>query len=302
MRSALLLTISLAAAACSSDGSIAAARYAQGVSETILLWRSNTAELDGLSDAVALVEVVDGNTQVTLVADPSWPIVNGFQGFVDFYYGAANPILHVVDQDCSEDVVAGSACGWQVNFDGTNADGFGAFASHSTQGGGGAGAGLLVFTIQGTPALASNDHGARIATHVQFAGDCSGWLSDGTATAVTANPACLPVVAPSCAIALSPAELVIAHGSSRTILVTTTATGAGSLSLGIAPAIPPPGFGFAFVPNPVTPPETSQLNITIAPDAEEGSTTLAVTGAGDGASCEASLQIDVLERPGCGCE
>lgn len=305
MRTAVLLLMALAATACSDrSAALRTARYA--VTSPIVLSGSNVTELNG-SGASLTVEVVDGNTRVTIVADPSWPIQNAFRGFQDFFYNAPSstyPIIHVQDGACDADVIAGWACDWHVNFDGTNADSFGTFASESNQTQGAtAGASGVTFTIQGTPDFLVNDHGARFAVHAQFDGGCSGWLSDGTAGTMASNASCVPVQQPSCSITVEPAALIIARGSTRSIEVMTSATGVSTpLTIGILPSPPPPGLGFVIVPNPVTPGESALLTISVDPTAPVDSYVLTLTGAGGGASCSAQLALTVEERSGCSCQ
>lgn len=86
---------------------------------------------------------------------------------------------------------------WNLNFDGSNVDGFGNFASHKDLGGGNEQGGLfspghpLVFTLNGKVTTWNrNDHGSLFVVHFRFANGCSGFISDGTSTGIEADSSC----------------------------------------------------------------------------------------------------------------
>ena len=91
---------------------------------------------------------------------------------------------------------------WNTNFNGSTADGFGDFNSHTNlaQGSlahdqGTAFANRLLFDLNGLPSFSPNSpQGSLFAVHVRFSNGCSAWVSDGVSTAPETKTNCVPRV------------------------------------------------------------------------------------------------------------
>jgi hypothetical protein len=221
--SALLLLVGLVSG-CSSERTTESVRsqgFALEGPLDIQMTHSNVAEFDGNVDIVAHIEPAGGDTRVDIHPDPTWPISNAFLGFDKFYYNAnfmAHPIIRVISEGCDEPVVAGTACGWDVNQGSCVADGFGCFASlASADPSGHSGVDSpLTFIIAGDANILPNAQGARFSLHARFAEvpgtgvGCSGWFSDGqNLGAPTSDPGCVATQAPSCTLTMSPVLLAL---------------------------------------------------------------------------------------------
>lgn len=82
--------------------------------------------------------------------------------------------------------------GWNCNNGVQNMSGFGTFAQFEKDPGGTEGiSSSIVFVLNGTAAFTSNSQGAQYAAHVRYGNDCSGFVSDGTASGgATSNADC----------------------------------------------------------------------------------------------------------------
>jgi hypothetical protein len=277
------------------------------------LTRSNVSVFDGQTAIPVDVQFVSGQTKIT-IGLPTFPVTNAFLGFDHFLYGAENPIVRVQDEGCDEPVVDGTACGWRVNFDGCNGDGFGCFASHSSQDPAGHGdrTAPLVFFLAGEATLTPNDRGAVFALHGRFE-DCSGWFSDGIA-AVSPEPACIarPPQPPlrACSLQVEPSSLSLVQGGAASAVVTVAETGDAPfppLTLSILPSPLPAGLALVLAPNPTTGPGDLSLSVQASSSAPAGAAAVTVRAngtdpsSGQAIQCEVQLALEVTSRPPAQC-
>jgi hypothetical protein len=304
----------LALAGCSSgtgDGGRSEAQRQLPLAPTeVTLTHSNVSELDGQTAIRVTMELVGGNTVVTIPAITSWPVQNGFLGLDHFFYGAsglAHPVIRVKDQGCDEPVVGVEACGWKVNHAGCTASGFGCFASKKSAGPASHGATTqdLVFVLRGDVTFAANDHGAMFAVHGRFTEDCSGWFSDGTASSVQSNARCTGRCGHTCSLSVEPDALDMLRGSWGTATVTVTESGpapAVPITLSVNPLSLPAGVTVGLAPNPVNPPGASMMTVQTTPSAPLGTTQIVITGEGQEATgepfrCRTTLELTILPPP-----
>ncbi len=143
------------------------------------LTNSNVADLVGIVISVTSSHDADGNLvlSVQLINNP---LTNTPLGIDAFFYNAGNVIVDV------------SEAGWNTNYDGSTADGFGDLLSRRNDKPAGTGgiSSPIVFTLNGDPAVPVNSNGGKYVVHIRFDGGCSGWVSDGTSSSIGSNPYC----------------------------------------------------------------------------------------------------------------
>jgi PEP-CTERM motif len=153
---------------------------------SIELTNTNIVELAGI-DIRVTVDNTGTNTILSYELISS-PLSNTPIGLDTFFYDSST-------------LISPCPAGFNCNFNGDNADGFGTFASHKTLDSGGTG-GLtgdpVILTLAG---LVTNfdetPGGGEFATHIRFAGipagaSCSGWVSDGTTSDSSSAAGCVP--------------------------------------------------------------------------------------------------------------
>lgn len=153
---------------------------------SIELTNTNVVELTGIDIRVT----VDNTGSDTILSYEliSSPLSNTALGLDHFFYDNST-------------VVDPCPAGFTCNTGGTNANGFGDFASHATSDPGG------THGLTGDPVILTLDGlvtdfdqtagGGEFATHIRFAGipvgtSCSGWVSDGTASDSNSDAGCVP--------------------------------------------------------------------------------------------------------------
>ncbi|MBI5902208.1 MAG: PEP-CTERM sorting domain-containing protein [Deltaproteobacteria bacterium] len=151
--------------------------YAYAVSLTS--W--NVTELNSSGDYINVSIGADaqGNTTLTIQWLP----------------GAANSLTAIgIDMFGFNSATSVLTCptGWSCNKGTQNMSGFGTFAQFEKDPGGTQGiSSSIVFVLSGAAAFTSNSQGAQFAAHVRYGNDCSGFVSDGTASGgSTSNADC----------------------------------------------------------------------------------------------------------------
>lgn len=114
---------------------------------------------------------------------------------VQWVPGAANSLTAIgIDMFGFNSATSVLTCptGWSCNKGNQNMSGFGSFTQFEKDPGGTGGiSSSIVFVLNGTAAFTSNSHGAQFAAHVRYGSNCSGFVSDGTASsASTSNVDC----------------------------------------------------------------------------------------------------------------
>lgn len=188
---------------------IVAAFIPLGSASAVVLDTWNVAELNSSQDSINLtIGEYNGNTTLTLNwnefdTTDSTPSAIG----IDQFLFNCDSFTTVNNKDyCTTPVAAiwgGSiggtdlTDGWNINYDGTNATGFGDFNSHrnnaksisySTWGVNG---NSLIFVLDGMASFTSNSNGATFAVHVRYDNECSGWASDAdSAKSISSDSNC----------------------------------------------------------------------------------------------------------------
>jgi hypothetical protein len=155
---------------------------------------------------VVTCTVVNGTAQVSVYVDPaSVPSHLIVLGIDQFYYntqGTAPSVTGVSTPNTTFTIGGAGNVDWKVNFNGTQADGFGSFNSHTNlaQGNpahsqGTSAANMLIFDLNGIPTFTANSpQGSQFAVHVRFSDGCSAFVSDGTSTTPERKDSCVPRV------------------------------------------------------------------------------------------------------------
>lgn len=151
--------------------------YAHAVSLTS--W--NVTELNASGDYVNVLIGTDAQSNTTLT--------------IQWVPGAANSLTAIgIDMFGFNSATSVLTCptGWNCNLGTHNMSGFGSFAQFEKDPGGTEGiSSSIVFVLNGTDTFTSNRQGAQFATHVRYGNNCSGFVSDGTASgASTSNVDC----------------------------------------------------------------------------------------------------------------
>ena len=187
-----LIFAAILVAGCAEDaGAERAATQALGASTVYHLTNANVTQLRSI-DFQVTQRIQSGNLQIELCLKHD-PVYNAVLGVDQFLYSASAPPYGILSVN---------EPGWSLNFDGTQADGFGSFASRKSAKPAGHGgiscAAPLVFTLDGDPTAGTNLP-LELAIHVRFDGDCSGWVSNrpyngtpGSATCCRRLPDCPP--------------------------------------------------------------------------------------------------------------
>ena len=154
---------------------------ASGASCDIHLTNSNITELAGV-DVLVKIDNTNSKNTVLEVSLVSSPITNTFQGFIAFGYNST--AAATVNQT-----------GW-TSKSGATGDGFGKFDTLATfSGNPSPQPSPLTFTLASlVTSFSENTTGAEFVAHLQYGGNCSGWVSDGT-TEAGSNENCTRKVA-----------------------------------------------------------------------------------------------------------
>ena|SRR3989304_8797619 len=142
--------------------------------QTYYLTNSNVVQLNDVKVEVSIDDAAKTISVRLVQPFPSSPLVGNPLGIDQFYYNiAGNPIVSV------------SEPGWNTNFNGKQASGFGDFESRTSLNPAGTGgifpSSQIKFTLTNAPPLSitPNDHGSTVAVHVRFKNGCTGFVSDG---------------------------------------------------------------------------------------------------------------------------
>ena len=180
---------------------------------TIQLNNWNVTQLNDSGDRVDVTTGTDAagkNTTLTVQWMAGAKNTLTALGIDQFFYNTSghvdtlNKAGKVIDTITANKVssISGNNVTWTLNFDGAQGDGFGMFNSKKNDGPADTGGitAALVFTLSGLATFTGNDatHNARFAAHVRYGNNCSGFVSDGTASSgsVTSNPNCAAVPEP----------------------------------------------------------------------------------------------------------
>lgn len=141
----------------------------------------NVTELNTSGDYVNVLIGTDAHGNTTLT--------------VQWLPGASNSLTAIgIDMFgfSSSTSVLTCATGWSCNKGTQNMSGFGSFAQFEKEPGGTDGiSSSIVFVLNGTATFTSNSQGAQFAAHVRYGNDCSGFVSDGSASGgATSNSNC----------------------------------------------------------------------------------------------------------------
>jgi len=175
---------------------------------------SNTNVIGFSVTVTVTCTVVGNNAQLAVWVVPA-SVPNGLTalGVDQFFYNTSGtvdnspPLGATITANLVSNVAFATGSGstnitWNTNFNGSTADGFGDFNSHTNlaQGDlahdqGTSFANRLLFDLNGVPTFTPNSpQGSQFAVHVRFSNGCSAWVGDGFSTAPETNTNCVPRV------------------------------------------------------------------------------------------------------------
>jgi hypothetical protein len=156
---------------------------ASGATCNIELTNANISQLAGVDVRVTINNT--GATTVLSVQLISSPLTNTPLGVDQFDYQSSVLVTKV------------SEAGWTTNVANDQLDGFGKFLIGNANAAGTGGiSSPISFTLASlVTSFPDNTNGAEFGVHVRFGGECSGFISDGTADSIGSNTNCTRRVA-----------------------------------------------------------------------------------------------------------